>query len=288
LGGSDVHTRESGCVDNEAEDEADAFAQIRRFLSFLPSNVWEIPPITEPRPAPAGAEEGLRSIIPRNRKRSYSMKQLIALVVDGGDFFEISPNFGGSLITAFARVEGYAFGIVANNPMKYGGALDGDAADKQCRFLDLCDYFHVPVVYLVDIPGFMIGTHAERQGTLRRGMRAIWTWNGMAGAATSNAAKLGYRVAWPSGEFGSIPIEGGVDAAFRRQIESAPDPDAKREELESSLAKMRNPFLTAEALGVEEIIDPGLTRGYVSRFLKLAYRVLPQELGQKSRRGVRP
>jgi acetyl-CoA carboxylase carboxyltransferase component len=231
------------------------------------------------------------------------MKQLIACLVDAGDFFEISPNFGSSLITAFARMDGRPLGIVANNPMKYGGALDGNAADKQCRFLDLCDYFHIPVLYLVDIPGFMIGIQAERQGTLRRGMRAIWTWNamtvptftvhvrkcyGMAGAATSNAAKLSYRVAWPSGEFGSIPIEGGVDAAFRRQIESAPDPDARRAELEAELGKMRNPFLTAEALGVEEIIDPGLTRSHVSRFLDLAYRVLPQDLGPKARRGVRP
>src|SRR5262249_54728568 len=134
-----------------------------RFLSFMPSNVWELPPAAPPRPAPEGAEDVLRNIVPRNRKRSYSMKQLIAQIVDAGDFFEIAPAFGVSLITAFARVEGHVLGIVANNPQKYGGALDGPAADKQCRFLDLCDYFHIPVLYLVDIPGFMIGVQAERQ-----------------------------------------------------------------------------------------------------------------------------
>ena len=302
LGGSQVHTRISGTIDNEAESEADAFAQIRRFLSYMPSSVWELPPRADPLPAPDGAEQ-LLSIVPRNRKRPYSMKRLLSLLVDGGDFFEIAPLYGASVITALTRVEGKAFGVLANNPNVYGGAMDASASDKLARFVELCDYFHLPVLYLVDVPGFLIGEQAERAGTLRKGARAIWSWAsltvptftihirkcyGMAGANTSNASRLSWRLAWPSGEFGSIPIEGGVDAAYRRQIAEAPDPDAKRRELEESMAKYRNPFLTAEAAGVEEIIDPRETREHIARWLKLAYRILPQELGPKPKYGVRP
>jgi acetyl-CoA carboxylase carboxyltransferase component len=303
LGGSQIHTRESGCVDNEAEDEYDAFRQIRRFLSFMPSHIWELPPVTEPRDPPESAADELITIVPKDRKRPYSMRRLMQLLVDGGDIFEISPHFGGSLIVALARIKGRPVGMMGNNPMQLGGALDGDAADKLAKFVDLCDHFHIPIVYLVDVPGFMIGVQAEREGTMRRGMRAIWTWSqatvpmftvqvrkcyGMAGMATSNAARLSYRVAWPSGEFGSIPIEGGVDAAFRREIESAPDPDKRRAELEEELSRFRNPFLTAEALGVEELIDPRETRAHLERFITLAYRALPTALGPTKRLSGRP
>jgi acetyl-CoA carboxylase carboxyltransferase component len=303
LGGSAIHTRESGCVDNEAESEEDAFRQIRRFLSFVPSNVWELPPSAEPKDPPAAAADELIKIVPKDRKRPYSMKRLIQLLVDDGDYFEIRPNFGTSLITAFARIDGKVVGVLANNPLSLGGAMDGNSADKQGHFMELCDFFHIPVMYLVDIPGFMIGTQAEKQGTLRRGMRAIWTWTqmtvptftlqvrkcyGMAGMATSNAARLSYRVAWPSGEFGSIPIEGGVDAAFRREIAAADDPQRRRDELEAELHKLRNVFRTAETMGVEEVIDPRETREYLVRWVRHSYRALQYDLGPKTRMAGRP
>jgi len=212
-------------------------------------------------------------------------------------------EYGEALIVALARVDGQVIGLIANNAAKHGGALDAKAADKQCRFLDLCDVFHIPIAYFVDIPGFMIGEQAERAGTLRNGMRAIWTWQnitvptftvqvrkcyGMAGAATSDASKYNYRVAWPSGEFGSIPIEGGVSAAFRKEIESSPDPEARMLELEAELQVMRNVFRTAEAGGVEEVIDPVETRGYLQRFVEMAYVALESDTGKKSRVGFRP
>jgi acetyl-CoA carboxylase carboxyltransferase component len=303
LGGSQIHTRVSGVVDNEAADEADAFRQVRKFLGFLPSSVWELPPVAESAPAPSTAAEELIGIVPRERMRPYSMHRLIELLVDGGDFFEIQPHYGESLIVGLARVHGHPVGIVANNPLRLGGAMSAASAEKQGRFLELCDQFHIPPIFLVDIPGFMIGTHAEREGTLRQGMRVIWSWAqmrvpmftlqvrkcyGMAGAITSNASRLNYRVAWPSGEFGSIPIEGGVDAAFRREIAAAPDPKKRRDELEAELNKYRNVFRTAEAMGVEEIIDPRETRDYLVRFVKLAYRSMSYDLGPMTRRGARP
>ena len=303
LGGSGVHVRESGCIDNEAEDEPDAFRQMRAMLSYLPDNVFELPPAAPARDAPEGAGEALIDLVPRNTRRPYSMHKLIASVADGGEFFEIKPFWGTSVITGFARIDGLPIGIAANNPRKNGGALDRDGSEKQAHFLELCDYFHIPIVYLVDVPGFMIGTQAEREGTLRAGMRAVWVGlqatvpqltvvirkcYGMAGMATGNPTRLNYRIGWPSGEWGSIPIEGGVDAAYRREIAEAEDPDAKREEIEAELRELRNVFLTAETFGIEEIIDPRETRSHLQRFVERAYQVLPHELGKKPLYGVRP
>jgi acetyl-CoA carboxylase carboxyltransferase component len=170
------------------------------------------------------------------------------------------------------------------------------------RFLDLCDTFHVPCVNFVDQPGFLIGTAAERAGTIRAGARTLaavyqatvpWVSVivrrvfGVAGAAHGNAARLNLRYAWPSGDWGSLPIEGGVQAAYRREIEAAPDPDARRRELESKLDALRSPFRTAEGFGVEEIIDPRDTRPLLCDWAHLAYDVLPAEVGPK-RRGMRP
>ena len=303
LGGAQVHVHQSGAIDNEAEDEADAFRQIREYLSYMPSNVWELPPQRETEDPIERTEEELLSLVPRNRKRPYSMLRLLGLVVDEGNLFEIKPAFGTSVITALARVGGRPVGIIANNPTQYGGALDAAGADKQAHFIELCNYFHIPLIYFADIPGFMVGEQAEERATLRSGMRAIWVGAqstvpsmtvvirkvyGMGGMATGNAARLNYRIAWPSGEWGSIPIEGGVEAAYRREIAEADDPDKRREEIESELRAMRSVFRTAESFGVEEIIDPRETRRYLGRFVERAYGAMQHNLGPKSFTGVRP
>ena len=303
LGGPQIHVRESGCIDNEAADEEDAFRQIRAFLSYMPSNVYELPPVADfngslPDPEP------LADIVPRDRRRPYSMHKILQSTLDEGSVFEIKPHYGLSLITAFARINGHPVGVVANNPLAYGGALDGDGAEKQAHFVDMCDYFHIPLVFFVDAPGFAIGPEAERAATLRRGIRAAWAGMqatvpaitiivrkcyGMGGMVPGDS-RLRYRIAWPSGEWGSLPIEGGVEAAYRREIEASPDPAARRQELEDEFARMSNIFRTAEAFGVEEIIDPRETRSHLERFVEHAYRVLPHELGggPKRRRGVQP
>ncbi len=303
LGGAHIHVHVSGVIDNEAEDEEDAFRQIRQFLSYMPTNVWQAPPVLDSPDPPDRAEEGLISIVPRHRARVYDMRQLLRWVVDLGELFEIKPRFGACVITALARIGGKPIGIIANDPVQNGGALDADGADKQAHFIELCDYFHIPLVYFADIPGFMVGVRAEQHATLRSGMRAIWVGAqvsvptmtvvvrkcyGMGGMATGNAARLNYRIAWPSGEWGSIPIEGGVDAAYRRDIANAEDPDQRRQEIEAELRSMRSVFRTAESFGVEEIIDPRRTRGYLARFVDLAYGAIQHGLGPKSLRGVRP
>ncbi len=186
--------------------------------------------------------------------------------------------------------------------MYYGGAITAQGADKLTRFIDMCDTFHLPIVNFVDIPGFMIGVEAEKQATIRFGARYISAvyqatvpWCsvilrrvfGVAGAAHGNHSRLNLRYAWPSGEWGSLPIEGGVQAAYRRQIESAEDPQALREEIEKRLYRKTSPFLTAEMFGVEEIIDPRDTRPLLCDWAETAYRLLPSQLGPK-KRGMRP
>jgi acetyl-CoA carboxylase carboxyltransferase component len=302
LGGHKVHARKSGVVDNEADSELDAFAQVRRFLSYLPSNVHEIPPVCESNDPPDRREESLISFIPRDRNRPYNPRKLIELIVDRGSAFEIGRYYGGAQVTMFARVAGRPFGVLANDPLVHGGAMDAAAAQKLEKFIDLCDLFHLPVVNFADQPGFMIGVAAESAGTLKQGVRAITAieestipWAtvivrrlyGVAGQAHQAHSRFVWRVAWPSGEWGSLPIEGGVAAAYRREIEAAPDPEAYARDLEERLRSMRSPFRTAEAMDIEEIIDPRNTRPMLCEWVELAYKQLPRLVGKRSR-GMRP
>jgi acetyl-CoA carboxylase carboxyltransferase component len=303
LGGARTQTR-AGAVDNEAQDEDDAIAQIKRFLSFLPSNVWEAPPrgpCSDPRDR---REQLLLSIVPRDRRKPYKVKQILDAVFDRDSVFEVGAQHGRSLRTALARLDGHPVGVLASDPNHYAGGLTADASEKLTRFVDLCDQFHLPVVNFVDQPGFLIGTEAERQGTIRRGTRALFAvyqatvpWVsilvrkvfGVAGAAHGNAHKLNFRYAWPSGDWGSLPIEGGIEAAYRRELEAAEDPVAHRAEIEERLNAVRSPFRTAERFGVEEIIDPRDTRPLLCDWAERAHEIIGHELtaGPK-RRGLRP
>lgn len=303
LGGVKVHVQTSGAVDNAASDDKDAIRQLKKFFGYLPSTVHELPPVWPCDDPVDRREESLIDLVPRIRTRPYDIRKVIKAIADHGDFFEIQPQYGTSVIVALTRVNGMPIGVIANNPMVMGGALTAGASDKQGHFSELCDHFHIPILYLADVPGFMIGPQAEQAGTLRRGMRAFWASinmtvpvltvvtrknYGMAGHITGRANKLNYRLGWPSGEWGSIPIEGGVDAAFRREIENAEDPAKRRAEIEARLQEYRSVFKTAEAFGVEDLIDPRDTRRYIAQWLEIAYRQLPMELGIKVKAGVRP
>ena len=231
------------------------------------------------------------------------MKRLVRLVVDRDSVFEIQPTYGKAVITCLARMNGKVVGIVANNPMIYGGAIDVRAARKQTHFVELCDCFHIPLIFFVDVPGFMVGKDAEAAATLREGMRSVYVGlqatvpiytvvirkcYGMAGMGTTDKNGLDLKIAWPSAEWGSLPIEGGVAAAFRKDIASAPDPKSREREIEAELRALASPYRTAEAFGVEEIIDPRETRPYLCRFIDAAQGRLQTTLGQKPKFGVRP
>jgi len=303
LGGARVAVDIAGTVDNAVDSEQDCFAAIKRYLSYMPQNVWEAPPVVDTGDSPDRREEALLSIVPRDRRHPYNMRKLIQLVVDRGSMFELQPTFGRAVITTLARMNGHVVGVIANNPMVNGGAMDAKAARKQIHFTDLCDTFHIPIIFLVDVPGFMVGSQAEQLGTLREGMRAVHVamqasvpmytvvirkCYGMAGMATCDKNQLDFKIAWPSAEWGSLPIEGGVGVAFRRELATAPDPAKRIAEIETELRRYASPFLTAEAFAVEDIIDPRDTRAYLCRFIDAAQSRIRTSLGPKFKSGVRP
>jgi acetyl-CoA carboxylase carboxyltransferase component len=302
LGGADIHARHSGVVDNVAADEDDALHQIRSFLSFLPPSVFSLPARTTPSDDPARREEALLSIIPRQRRRGYKVRDLIEFVLDRDSLFEIGRYWGRSTVTALARLDGYPVGVVANDPFHYGGGMDEHAAEKLNRFVDLCDTFHLPVVNFVDQPGTVIGTAAEKRATIRKAVRALAAIDqasvpwcsvmirrafGVAGVGYAPLRGLNLRYAWPSGAWGSIPIEGGVYAAHKREIEAADDPRERVLELQQYYERFASPFRTAERFGVQDIIDPRDTRPLLCDWIEEAYALLPEHLGV-TRRAFRP
>ena len=303
LGGADIAVDLAGTIDNRANSEDEALAAVRRFLSFMPQNVWEMPPARPADDPIERAEEELVSIVPRERMKPYDMRRLVHLVIDDGSAMEIQPTFGRAVITALARLGGYPVGIIASNPQHYGGAMDVPSLRKQSHFIELCDSFHLPIVFFVDVPGFMVGKNAEMAGTLRAGTRCAFAGltamvptislvirkcYGMAGYSAANGKGLNFKIGWPSAEWGSLPIEGGVRAAFRREIEAAEDPEAKVQEIEDDLRTAASPFRTAEAFEVEDVIDPRETRNVLCRFIEAAQVGIRSQLGPKPRYGVAP
>ena len=290
LGGHLVH-RKSALVHNEAEDEADALAQVRRFLSYLPRSVHHLAPVLTPHDDPWRAEDWLKDAIPRDRRKIYDPRKILAAVMDTDSVFEIGRQQGGSVITALARLQGIPVGVIANDPKVQGGAMTVQAAYKMERHVKLCSQFGLPVVNFVDQPGNQTGLEAEIAGTLLGAVRvgeALHTCTspwvsilmrrcfGMAGAlhAPKYGEALNLRYAWPSARWGSIPIEGGVMAAHKAEIEAAPDPDAKRAELEAFYLNMTSPFRTAEKFGILDIIDPRETRGILCDWVEDAWALV--------------
>src|SRR5437764_7304514 len=284
LGGFDIQTR-SGAVDDAVDTEEAAFACARRFLSYLPSSVHAVPPKLAPDDDPARRDESLMEAVPRDRRKVYKMRPIIEALVDRGSFFEIGRMFGRSVITGLARLDGRAVALMASDPYFYGGAWTADACQKVVRFVDLAQTFHLPVVYLLDCPGFLIGLEAERAATIRHGVRAMAAINqttvpwctvivrnsfGVAGVVHQPADRFSLRYAWPSAYWGSLPLEGGIEAAYSADIEAAEDPKAKLKEIEDRLNKLRSPFRSAEKFWVEEIIDPRKTRSLLCEFARLA------------------
>ena len=284
LGGADIHTR-SGGVDAAVDSEDEAFACARRFLSYLPPSVHGLPPVIDCDDDPQRADQMLMSVVPRERRKVYKMRPIIESVVDRGSFFEMGRHFGRSIIAGLARLQGHPVLLLASDPFHYGGAWGADTCQKLVRHVDLAETFHLPVVYLMDCPGFMIGLEAERSATIRHGVRAMAALNqstvpwctvivrnafGVAGAAHQPAGRLSLRYAWLSASWGSLPLEGGIEAAYRAEIEAAPDPKAKLAEIEERLDALRSPFRSAERFWVEEIIDPRRTRALLCEFARLA------------------
>lgn len=293
LGGDHIHVGVSGVVDNLAETEADAFDQIRRFLSYLPSSVYDMAPRATCDDDPERREEKLLKAIPRSRRRVYDAHTILKYILDKDSFFEIAPKYGRARITGLARMNGYPVAIMANNPMHGGGSTDVAAGSKAMRIIQLADTFHLPLISFADEPGFMVGLEAEKMGIERAGARLIATvcesripWAtivtgrlyGVAGQSHHRPSGMFRRYAWPSAHWGSMPIAGGTAAAYRREIEAADDPEAKEAEIEARLEALASPFKTAEATG-QDIIDPRETRKKLCDFVEDAQTILKTQLG---------
>jgi acetyl-CoA carboxylase carboxyltransferase component len=272
LGSAKVHGR-NGTVDNVAKDEADALRQVQKFLSYLPGHAGERPPYFDVGDRPERRAEELASIIPRERRRAFKMRKLIGYVVDERSFFEIGSGWGRSQITGLARIDGVSVGVLANDCYHDGGSMTADGAAKIRRFVEMCDLFHVPIVSFVDEPGFMIGRAAEEAGTIRAGMNAMFAvlqssvpWFACVVRRSYGVAQgihLGPAatvVAWPSAMSGALPVESGVALAFRREIEAAANPEARRAELEEEMARAQSVLPRSEEFGVHDLIDPRETR----------------------------
>jgi acetyl-CoA carboxylase carboxyltransferase component len=213
------------------------------------------------------------------------VRPIIESLVDRGSFFEMGRWFGRGVVTGLARLDGRSVAVLASDPVFLGGSWTADACAKVIRFVDLAETFHLPVVYLMDCPGFAVGLEAERTATIRWGVRAMAAVNqcrqpwctvilrnafGVAGVVHQPAGRYSIRYAWPSARWGSLPLEGGVEAAYAAEVSAAGDRDAKVAEIEARLQKLRSPFRTAEAFWVEEIIDPRSTRPLLCEFARLA------------------
>jgi acetyl-CoA carboxylase carboxyltransferase component len=299
LGGWQIQLR-CGAVDHAVDTEDEAFDAARRFLSYLPSSIHDVPPRVRGWDDPERRDPSLISAIPKVKKQAYHMRRIIGSIVDKDSFFEMGALFGRSIITGFARLDGWPVAVMAGDPLFDGGAWTADACSKIVRFVDMAQTFHLPVVHLVDCPGFQVGLRAESTAVIRWGVRALSAINqttvpwcsiivrncyGVGGLGHQPVGHLCVRYAWPSASWGSLPLEGGIEAAYRADIDAAPDPAAKLDEIEQRLNRLRSPYRTAEAFWVEEVIDPRDTRKLLCDFADLA---APLRTPGRSTFGMRP
>jgi acetyl-CoA carboxylase carboxyltransferase component len=299
LGGHVIQTR-AGAVDDAVDTEEEAFDRTRRFLSYLPNSIHDLPPRGEVTDDPARPLGDIADVIPRDKRKVYKMRKIVDALVDRGSFFEMGANYGRSIATGFARLGGWPVALMASDPYFLGGAWTSAACQKVTRFVDMAQTFHLPIVYLADCPGFHVGLDAEQAGTIRYGVRTMSAINqttvpwctviirnayGVAGAAHRPTHRYSVRYAWMTARWGSLPLEGGIEAAYRAELDAAADPEAKLEEIKQRLQRLQSPFRTAEPFWVEDIIDPSRTRQLLCEFADLAAPV--REPGP-SQSGMRP
>ncbi|PYH41758.1 acyl-CoA carboxylase subunit beta [Aspergillus saccharolyticus JOP 1030-1] len=306
LGGPMVHCT-NGTIDNVAASESECYEQLRTVLGFLPNSGREAPPVIKSEDPEDRADEALRRIIPRRQTRMYNPWTIINAVVDRDSWFEIGALWGRTAIGGLARLGGRPVGVIALNCEVNGGALDAAGSQKLTRLLKLCDVMNLPVLQFIDVPGYAIGTTAERTATMRWGVELGKTYfttttplfnvivrraYGVAGGLMLGARDPVMQVAWPSGQWGSLPLEGGIEVAHRQELREAEQRGQKAalyKELEEEYRRLMNPVRTANAFGVEEIIDPKNTRRVCCAWARHVYEVLMQErLADRAMGKIRP
>jgi acetyl-CoA carboxylase carboxyltransferase component len=285
LGGSKIHTEVSGVGDLECEDDAACISAVREYLSFFPSRCGEKPPRRTCNDPADRRDEALLDIIPDSARQAYDVRKIIARVVDEGKSFELKPQWARNLVTALARIDGRPVGIVANNPMFYGGVLDVNAADKGARFVNLCDAFEVPLVFLQDVPGFMVGTKVEQQGIIRHGAKMLYAVSSATVPKLTIVLRKGYGAgyyvmngrayepdllaAWPGAEISVMGAEGIVAIAANKLLAQAEDPEGLKKQLAEAVRPHIDVMKTAALGMVDDVIDPRDTRPLLAHYLRL-------------------
>ena len=286
LGGSRVHCRKSGVGDLEVASDEECIEVIKRYLSYMPSHCEEPPPVVPCEDPVDRMDEGLLDVLPDSNRKPYDMYDVIARIVDDGEWFDLKPQWAKTIITCLARFDGRPVGIVANQPKHLGGILDNDSADKAARFVNLCNAYAIPLVFLMDVPGFMVGTKVEEAGIIRHGAKMLYA---VANATVPKVTVVlrkaygaGYYVmngrayepdlivAWPSAEISVMGAEGAVEIVMRRQVEEADDPTAKKRELVDAYRKIIDVYVAAHNAMIDDVIDPRETRPVICRALEMA------------------
>jgi acetyl-CoA carboxylase carboxyltransferase component len=286
MGGSQVHCYESGVGDNEVADDAACVGSVRRFLSYLPSSNLEQPPFQPSEDRGDRRVDELSTIVPSSPRAAYDVRKVVQALVDAGTWFEVKPAWARNIVVGLARMGGRSVGVVSNQPMHKGGILDSDAADKAARFIRLCDAFNVPLVYLVDVPGFLVGSGVEKRGIIRHGAKMLYAtaeatvpkvtvvMRKAYGAGYFVMCGKGYEpdllVAWPLAEISVMGPEGAVNIVFNKQVEAAEDPAAARAELVEQIRATISPYVAAGWAMIDDVIDPADTRQVIIRGLEQA------------------
>ena len=286
LGGSRIHTRISGVGDLEVDSDEECIEAIKQYLSYFPQNCEQPPPRREPRDPPDRTEDALLDILPDSPRHPYDMYEVIRRIVDDGEWFDLKPRWARTIITCLARMGGRPVGIVANQPRHLGGILENDSSDKAARFINLCDAYGIPLLFLMDVPGFMVGTRVEQAGIIRHGAKMLYAVSRATVPKVTVVIRKAYGagyyvmcgkayepdliVAWPSAEISVMGPEGAVNIIFRKQIEASEDPDATRAEMIEGIRKSIDPYIAAGNALIDDIIDPRETRPTIIRALEMA------------------
>jgi len=277
LGGAMTHNRESGVAHFAAENEEEVYQMVRKMMSYLPSNNMETPPSIECKDDPNRMEEALLNIVPTDPNKPYEMKDVIKLIVDDGDFFESHRYYATNMLTGFARLNGQSIGIIANQPRVLAGCLDINASDKAARFVRFCDAFNIPILTLVDVPGFLPGTAQEYGGIIRHGAKLLYAYSeatvpkitlivrkSYGGAYLAMCAKdlrADQVIAWPTAEIAVMGSQGAANIIFRKEIAKADNPEkARQEKIDEFQEKFSNPYEAAKRGYVDMVINPRETR----------------------------
>ena len=286
LGGSKVHTRISGVGDLEVKSDEECIAAIKEYLAFFPSNCEQPPPLRPTADPDDRMDEELLDVLPPSNRQPYDMYEVIRRIVDDGAYFDLKPRFARTIITCLARMGGRPVGIVANQPKHLGGILENDSADKAARFVNLCDAYGIPLLFLQDVPGFMVGTKVEHAGIIRHGAKMLYAVSNATVPKITVIVRKAYGagyyvmcgkayepdliVAWPTAEISVMGAEGAVNIIGRSAIEAADDPEATRKAMEDAIRATIDPYIAAGNAMIDDVIDPRETRPTVIRALEMA------------------